>query len=337
MKFDEFVKRRFLTFYITINIDSAKFQPYRKKIESMTYENPACRLCGFNQYIALTEEEIIANGKKYSLIQCQKCSFISVHPLPDYESLREQYDSGYWERQHDEKPLHLQLLFSLRVRSILYELKKHVSPKGKILDWGAGDGAWVRLLRREGFDTWGIDPFSIPSKTDYLIQGTLHSAEFADSSFDAITCFHVLEHLDNPLNEIKEALRILQPGGIIIVEVPNISSLGFALFKTSWQPLHIPAHVNHFTPETLQKVFQKAGDADLLKLSHFSAKASPAAFALSCLPGLTPHKVRRKFKGKYPFHYKVAYLNLQMAAFPFILLSVLAGKGCIIRCYFRKR
>ncbi len=299
-------------------------------------KNPPCRLCGFNRYEVFLEDAACANEKKYCIIQCKKCAFISVHPLPDHESLKEHYDSSYWKGPQQKESPYMQHFFSFRVKSIVYELTKHISRKGKILDWGAGDGAWVHLLRRKGFDAWGIDPFSIPSKTDYLIQGTLHSAEFGDSSFDAITCFHVLEHLDDPLNELKEALRILKPGGIMIVEVPNISSWGFSLFKKNWQPLHIPAHVNHFTPETLRQVFQTAGDVNLLKLSHFSAKASPAAFVLSFLPGLTPQNVRRKFDGKYPFHYKTAYLALQMVSLPYIVPGILAQRGCIIRGYFRK-
>ncbi|MBL6995925.1 class I SAM-dependent methyltransferase [Desulfobacula sp.] len=277
------------------------------------------------------------NQEPYSLIQCKKCSFVSVHPLPDDESLKLLYDSNYWEGQQIEESPYMQLFFSFRVRSILNKIKNHIPPKGSILDLGAGDGAWVRLLRRHGFDAWGIDPFSNPDKTDFLIQGTLNSAEFEDEHFDVVTCFHVLEHLEDPLNEVKEALRILRPGGIMIIEVPNINSWGFSFFKMNWQPLHLPAHVNHFTPETLDKVFQMAGNVNLLKLSHFSIKTSPASFVLSLLPGLTPHKVRRKFKGKYPFYFKVAYLIFQMATLPFVALSVLARKGCIIRCYLQKQ
>jgi len=306
-------------------------------LNSIATENPPCRLCGFNQFEALLQEQAIANKAKYSLLQCKKCSFVSTSPLPGDEILNIHYDSNYWKGQHDEVPLYLQLFFSLRVRSILCELKKHTLPKGKILDWGSGDGAWVRLLRRKGFDAWGIDPFSNPEKTDCLIQGTLNSAKFEDRHFDAVICFHVLEHLEDPLNEVKEAVRILRPGGIMIIEVPNINSWGFSLFKMNWQPLHLPAHVNHFTPETLEKVFQMADNVNLLKLSHFSVKASPASFVLSLLPGLTPQNVRRKFKGKYPFYFKVAYLIFQVAILPLVALSVLARKGCIIRCYLQKQ
>lgn len=306
-------------------------------LKSITTENSPCRLCGLNQFKAFLEKQVTANKEKYSLIQCKKCSFVSVYPIPGDETLAVYYDSNYWEGQQAEKSSYMHLLFSIRARSILNKLKKYLPSKGRILDWGAGDGAWVRLLRRHGFDAWGIDPFSIPQKTDFLIPGTLNSAEFPDSYFDAVTCFHVLEHVKNPLNEVKEALRILRPGGIMIVEIPNIASWGFSLFKMNWQPLQIPTHVNHFSPETLQKAFQLAGNVEMLELSHFSAKTSPAAVVLSFFPGLTPQNVRKKMDGKYPFHYKTTYLALQMIALPYIVPGVLAQRGCIIRSYLRKR
>jgi 2-polyprenyl-3-methyl-5-hydroxy-6-metoxy-1,4-benzoquinol methylase len=304
-------------------------------LKSTVEKNPVCRLCGFNQYDTLIKQ-IVSNGKKYSLIRCKNCSFVSVNPLPDAESLKFYYDTNYWKGRPSETSPLVQYFYAFRVRPILSMLKKYVPPKGRILDWGAGEGAWVNLLRREGFDAWGIDPFSIPEKTDFMIQGALSSVEFADNYFDAITCFHVLEHLENPLSEVRNALRILRPGGIIIIEVPNISSLGFALFKQNWQPLQIPIHVNHFTPETLKKVFKISGEAHLLKISQFSLKASPAACVLSLLPVFTPQKIRNRFNGNYPFHLEIIYLALQIMMLLFVIPSTWAKKGCIIQAFLKK-
>lgn len=298
---------------------------------------PPCRMCGDSRYKILLCEKKAETKEKFSLIQCKKCTFISTYPILNEETLKSHYYPNYWESVRKNKSFFTKAFLSLRLSLILYELKQYVPTRGRILDWGAGDGAWVRLLRKNGFDAWGVDMFSNPEHSNFLLKGSLHSVKFEDNYFDAITCLHVLEHLKNPINGITEALRILKPGGIMIVEVPNINSLGFYIFGVKWQPLQLPTHFNHFTTETLSKCLKIGEQTDLIKLSHFSAKASPSAFVLSIFPKMSPKHLRNKLNGTYPLYYKLIYLILQITALPFVLGGILTQKGCIIRGYFRKR
>jgi 2-polyprenyl-3-methyl-5-hydroxy-6-metoxy-1,4-benzoquinol methylase len=78
-------------------------------------------------------------------------------------------------------------------------------------------------------------------------------------SFDLITAFHVLEHLPNPLEALRKMLHWLSPGGLIIVEVPNIGGVGAHLFGRYWSGLELPRHLTHFTPATMTAMIDRAG------------------------------------------------------------------------------
>lgn len=293
----------------------------------------SCRLCGKEDdcIIPLNSNREVPCGHR--LFRCENCGFVRLYPLPGDDDLRPYYFDNYWSIETTDRGL-MAFLYALRSRGIRRELQQALPPKAKILDWGAGDGAWVNLLRRYGFEAWGFDPFSDPGHADFIIKGGPDALNFQDNYFDAITCFHVLEHLPEPLDSLNQVLRLLKPGGLIIIEVPNIASWGFTIFKHRWQPLQLPTHLNHFSPGTLRDALEKTG-CTTLKIVNYSSKASKAAVVLSLFPGMTPKIVREKYHGRYPLPMKILYLLLQFLAYPYVWVSVIAGKGCIIRGYFK--
>jgi SAM-dependent methyltransferase len=194
----------------------------------------------------------------------------------------------------------------------------------------------VELLRAYGIDCFGIDAHSVETNASYIIHATIDQTDFQNDFFDVITCFHVLEHLSDPLESIKQALSLLKPKGLIIVEVPNLDSLGFSMFKKKWQPLEIPTHLNHFTPDTLQKLFEHTGKTQIVKKEFFSHRISPSALVLSVFSSLAPRKTRGKYNGRYPMPLLGIYFSLQLLAYPFAIIGSLMGRGEIIRMYIRK-
>src|SRR5436305_600698 len=92
-----------------------------------------------------------------------------------------------------------------------------------------------------------------------LLVGTLPHSDLASGSFDVITMWQSLEHVHHPLPVLAEAQRLLVPGGTLVVSVPNIDSLPFRWFGTSWIGLDLPRHLTHFTPPTLRLMLEHAG------------------------------------------------------------------------------
>jgi 2-polyprenyl-3-methyl-5-hydroxy-6-metoxy-1,4-benzoquinol methylase len=115
-----------------------------------------------------------------------------------------------------------------------------------------------------GWETSGIeiDPEAAAKAqlvTPRVFVGDPTEASFPDKSFDVVTAFHVLEHLPDPLGTLRNMMRWTAPGGMIIVEVPNIGGWGGRLFGRYWAGLELPRHLIQFTPETMAAMVERAG------------------------------------------------------------------------------
>jgi SAM-dependent methyltransferase len=264
-----------------------------------------------------------------------RCSFVTLHPLPDEDTLGKYYRHNYWQDGQGQRSKYLNFFLSMRVKPMISELKALIPRNGRVLDWGTGDGFLVKLLNDSGLTAFGIDPYSSASDDKTVFKATIHNAPFTDNYFHAITGFHILEHLRQPLESIRSALRLLKPEGILIIEVPNIDSLQYRLFRSRWQPLEIPFHLNHFNPNSLQNNLLDNFNLKILKISYFSQRVSPSAFLLSIFPFFAPKMMRLK-KGFYPAPIKLCYLLGQLVVYPLVLAEAGLKHGAILRLYLRK-
>jgi SAM-dependent methyltransferase len=123
-----------------------------------------------------------------------------------------------------------------------------------------------------------------------VIGGTLEEAGFPDSSFDALTMSHVVEHLVDPVRTFAECRRVLKPGGQLVVLTPNIGSLGHRWFRDSWRGLEPPRHLFLFRRETLRTCAERAGLRVVkvwttANVAPFIWQASSATRRAGTLPG----------------------------------------------------
>jgi len=299
-------------------------------------ENKTCRLCGGTRQQAILHDIITRHNDRFALNRCENCALVTTDPMPSDKMLQQYYDRNYWQSGQLKNSTSLDILYRLRMGPIVSAIRKCTTYDSKILDWGCGDGSFISLLRNFGLHCFGIDAYRKDLNDPQISATTIEKADFPDGYFDIITCFHVLEHLADPLTSAKQALKLLKTGGLIIIEVPNLDSVGFQIFKRRWQPLGIPTHLNHFTPITLQKVFESAGKIQIVKTEFFSHRISPSALVLSAFSSLAPRRTRKKYNGRYPLRLLCLYLILQLLAYPFALAGSLIRRGEIVRMYIRK-
>jgi len=217
-----------------------------------------CEVCGKSRaeiYLNVTGLSQ-DSGSKYTLVKCSECGLISLHPRPSSAEIAAYYSDNDPERVPRKPAFYEKLYFSF-FRNI--PLKK----KGTLLDIGCGSGRYIYVMRDLGWQVKGIDI----TPTEYgkkelgldIHEGDLLKANFPDESFDAVTLWWALEHIDEPMPFLKEAYRILKKGGVLLVGVPNIDSREAHLFKKYWFHLFLPRHVQHFTPVTLTTALKAAG------------------------------------------------------------------------------
>jgi SAM-dependent methyltransferase len=89
--------------------------------------------------------------------------------------------------------------------------------------------------------------------------GTLASANLEDESFDAVVMRHSLEHVPDPVADLERVYRVLRPGGLLVISVPNFDSWERRRFGGAWFHLDLPRHRTHFVPDSLRLALSKSG------------------------------------------------------------------------------
>jgi len=137
--------------------------------------------------------------------------------------------------------------------------------RGKLLDVGCGAGRFLDLMRKADWEVFGVEPDARAARTAEsllgvpITVGSVSDARFPDDYFDAVTLNHVLEHVYDPLDLIRECLRVLRPEGRLVIVTPNLESLGHTHFRSIWRGLEPPRHLYLFSMRALRSCSDKAG------------------------------------------------------------------------------
>jgi SAM-dependent methyltransferase len=159
----------------------------------------------------------------------------------------------------------------------------------RLLDAGAGRGRFVATARAAGWDARGIEP-SARGGDPYgvaLERTSIEAAQMAPESLDAVTLWHVLEHLDDPGAALTRVRGWLRPGGVLLVGVPNLASLQARIGGERWYHLDLPRHRTHFTARGLRALLGRRGLAPL-RTHHVLAEHNPFGLWQSLVSRATP-------------------------------------------------
>ena len=183
--------------------------------------------------------------------RCAVCGVWTTDPWPTEEELERAY--GPWYRPEAGRFSGLGDVVLRRLRGRLARRIDRVAPPGPVLDVGAGDGALVDALRAAGRESVGLERRA--ARRDF-IEGDLAevSGEWATVVF-----WHSLEHLQAPREALGQAARLLQPGGLLVVAIPNSASWQARAFGDRWFALDIPRHLVHVPARALLDGIRAAG------------------------------------------------------------------------------
>ncbi|HOO55584.1 MAG TPA: class I SAM-dependent methyltransferase [bacterium] len=225
-------------------------------------ESAKCRLCG-------SVENTVYQGAEppYRVLRCSNCGLVYVDPQPDWTTgaYEEEYYRPWLEKQVDSR----RRLWGRR----LGEVEGFKPSRGLILDVGCGIPHFLQLAKRRGWKVVGteVSSFACEYASEKMRidvrKGTLEQAGFDAASMDAVTMWHVLEHVPEPIETLREACRILKPGGLLVVAVPNIEnhfkSFAYRLVKGKEEKLFSvkdrEIHLFHFNEQTLRRAVEAAG------------------------------------------------------------------------------
>jgi 2-polyprenyl-3-methyl-5-hydroxy-6-metoxy-1,4-benzoquinol methylase len=194
------------------------------------------------------------------IVICRACGLVYVNPRlasgPDIATYSIEQELAYFEGSRDVR------LSAYRdlVRRLPHWLGRDVQT---LLDVGCGDGVLVEVARQAGIESMGSEISDTLIRLvrerlgeEAIIPGDL--AELPVAQYDVITLINVLEHLRNPGKMLETSNRLLKPGGITLVHVPNLGGLPAKLYGARWHQIEPLEHFYYFTAKTLRALMRKA-------------------------------------------------------------------------------
>jgi len=224
-----------------------------------------CIICQGTEFQRVTDR--VRDSDDYKVFKCLKCGLVQILPLPSPEE-----DKAFYDRDQQSKSVWEKVEIDKIRKNSSHDTKRRakfiascVPPRSKILDIGSGYGFFLEEMSNASYLMTGIEI----SKERRELAKKVTSVPILDvdltksppdlGKFDAITMFHVLEHLSNPVGFLQNLHPILAKGGHLFVEVPNLEDLmleACAPYRSFfWQR----AHASYFSSDTLRRVLLDAG------------------------------------------------------------------------------
>lgn len=240
-----------------------------------------CTLCKSSrfEFMFFSKDRMFNLPGKFTVKKCSQCSIVFLDPQPSQETLKQYYPS---QKYYSYSRVKSKSFFKL-VRDYLIGhyyspniISKFISTfiknvpaipsyvkNGKILDIGCGNGNTLVLLKKLGWETYGLDINS--RAVEIAIERGIHAklgtykelSEYPDNYFDAIRLYHVIEHIDNPSLCFSLIHKKLKKGGELLIGTPNVESVVAGFFKQHWYNLDSPRHLFLFSPQTLGKLLNE--------------------------------------------------------------------------------
>lgn len=205
------------------------------------------------------------------LRRCDGCGLVSVRRIPARAELEAVYGESYFRNQRHADVGYADYsadaaLITRTAHRRLADLEHHALLKGRLLDVGCALGFFMAAARSRGWDVEGCDisghavsfarkELGLPAR-----QGTLAEGGYASESFDAVTMWDVIEHVADPVTELRLAASLLAPGGVLAMTTPDAGSLPARLMRSRWMGYKLAEeHLYYFDRRTIVEALGAAG------------------------------------------------------------------------------
>lgn len=299
---------------------------------------PACPVCGGCErtvlHAGLSDLAFGVAPGRWTLYRCARCQSGWLDPRPTQASIGMAYVNYYTHSGPDDpvrqksaliRQLHrwlddyqnacyglkrtsaipmgrwlVPLVPSLRAKAQAKwrHLQRPPAGGGRLLDFGFGDGEFLRFASAVGWNAEGIDfdPETVrrAQASGLNVRCGSSAADISDENapYDVITLSHVVEHMHDPCGLLSRLYQLLKPGGRLWLETPNIDSCGSSRFGRNWRGLEPPRHLTIFNLSSLRLALQKAGFENVREYWHGMSALSMYAESLALARRENLHNVR---------------------------------------------
>ncbi|NVM22804.1 MAG: class I SAM-dependent methyltransferase [Desulfobacterales bacterium] len=218
-----------------------------------------CLLCGGRQF-----RPVICEGK-WQYVRCSHCGLVFLSPQPAAAFLHEHYQD-YLPADPEAVEAWRRLAAQVFAKSALLIQRSSRAP-GRLLDVGCGYGFFLEQMARCGWKVEGVEISATGRGYAGNVLGLKVSSrplprpDWPDACYDAITLFYVIEHLPDPVAVLREAFRLLRPGGVLLLRWPHTTPI-VTILKPWAQQLKLyqaPSHLFDFCPQTIYNMLDQLG------------------------------------------------------------------------------
>ncbi len=228
-----------------------------------------CPVCGASSFRTVREAPYFRGKKEtFTIQECQQCKLWITNPRPDDDELGQYYESEDYVSHTDKRETLIDRIYHL-VRNVAVKgkvklINKYQPEKGSLLDYGAGTGFFLKAAKDNGWEVQGIEPSAEARKN----AAKNHKLELIDpekydwtaqQKIDTITLWHVLEHLPNLKEHLRNFHSVLKVGGNLIIAVPNHESHDAIKYADNWAALDVPLHLYHFKKRNINDLANEFG------------------------------------------------------------------------------
>jgi 2-polyprenyl-3-methyl-5-hydroxy-6-metoxy-1,4-benzoquinol methylase len=266
------------------------------------------------------------------LVKCGNCGFVFMEKIPTEKDLFELYAEYSYDVTEYISPI------TIKAFHLLLDEFEAYRKTGRLLDVGCGRGWFLVEAKKRGWEVYGSEYSTAAvgicrENGINMKEGVLNPANFEHQDFDVVTSFEVLEHINNPDQEMASIAALLRPGGLFYCTTPNFNSILRFYLKDKFNIIKYPEHLSYYTPSTLTRMITRQ---PLQRVKFLTTGISLTRIITSKKKGAekitgentTDEKLRRDIESKW-------YLGVAKKVINWLLTAT--GTGMTLKGYFIKK
>lgn len=238
-------------------------------MSAKTHTYTACPVCGQARLaFVLKAKDHTVSQEYFEIWECADCSLRFTQHIPIESDIARYYQAEEYVSHTNTRKGFINSLYHL-VRSYTLRQKRRTIEKicarksGKLLDIGCGTGEFLAEMKRAGWEVEGLEP-DPGARSQAVAKGLMvHDSSqlfgLTPNTYDAITLWHVLEHVHKLEDYVAQLCRLLKPEGKLFIAVPNYLSSDADHYQAEWAAYDVPRHLYHFTPDAIDIVLVRNG------------------------------------------------------------------------------
>lgn len=214
-------------------------------------------------------KDFTVSGSQFQVMECDHCTLRFTQDVPTQDEIGVFYKSEeYISHTNTSKGL-VNNLYQ-KVRNVTMKQKTALVkeytglPKGSLLDVGCGTGSFLHSMQQKGWSVTGLEPDAdardlAQQLHDLKVLPSHEIFNLREDSFNAITMWHVLEHVHQLHEYVEQLKKLLTPAGKIFIAVPNYTSRDAKAYGKFWAAYDVPRHLYHFSPKSIDVLMKQHG------------------------------------------------------------------------------